>query len=93
MNNNNKMNKELEELKSKTVKVTFTRVYEIPVPDVLEHKTDEELELELWNEEKEWCIENIKTEAVRMAEDYFSEEMLDFAENIENFVGAKTEII
>jgi hypothetical protein len=84
------MNKELSELQKKIVKVTFSRVYEIPISDILKYSTDIE---PAWNEDPEEGMKELMLEAVRIAEDYFSEEMLDFSENIGEFVSAKTEII
>ena len=69
----------------KGVKVTFSRVYEVPV-EIINNKLD--LDIDNTGDE------DIKlNEAKRIASDWLYDELPDFLENIECLVSANAEII
>ena len=73
----------------KTVKVTFSRVYEIPIKDILSRMDDLDREDYRLNQLEE---DRIKFMAEEIARDYWSDEAPEFLNNSEDFVSAKVEM-
>ena len=74
----------------KTVKVTFSRVYEIPIKDILSRMDDLDREDYRLNQLEE---DRIKFMAEEIARDWWVDEMPEFLDNTEDFVSATIEII
>jgi hypothetical protein len=65
--------------------VRFSRVYEIPIKDVLQRLQQDE--------NRDYMNCEIQAEAESIAKDYLYDELPEFINNIDDFLGATVELI